>query len=112
MVQKKLEAILRYRDISRHERESYLAQLDANHAAWCASEQWTKDGGQYAKGLENWLAPSKERYEAPPVVGSPAKVAASETGPSPISQESEDERRARLADCRARLRATNGEAAL
>jgi len=44
------------------ERLSLLDAIDNNHADWCASEQWTKDGGEFAKGLDNWLAPTKERY--------------------------------------------------
>jgi hypothetical protein len=43
-----------------------LHRVDQNHAAWCATADWQKDGGQYAKGLENWLAPTKERWNEPP----------------------------------------------
>lgn len=44
--------------------------IDTNHALWCATYEWTKDGGQYAKGLVNWLAPTKRRWaEPPPIVG-------------------------------------------
>jgi hypothetical protein len=40
--------------------------VDKNHTAWCASPEWRKDNGQYAKGLDNWLAPTKERWNEPP----------------------------------------------
>ncbi len=43
-----------------------LAQIDRNHEGMCATEQWTKDGGRFAKGLTNWLAPTKDRYLQPP----------------------------------------------
>lgn len=73
-IQKSLQAILRHREISKHQLQSYLARLDRNHAAWCATEQWKKDGGQYAKGLENWLAPTHERYEAETPITADASV--------------------------------------
>lgn len=41
-----------------------LSEIDESHAEHCDSEQWTRDGGQFAKGLENWLAPSKRRWES------------------------------------------------
>jgi hypothetical protein len=46
-----------------------LHAVDRNHAGWCATSDWRKDGGQYAKGLENWLAPTKERWCEPPPRG-------------------------------------------
>jgi hypothetical protein len=48
------------------ERIDLLHQVDQNHAAWCAWPGWRNDDGQYAKGLENWLAPTKERWNEPP----------------------------------------------
>ncbi len=49
-------------------RVELLERIDRNHAGWCASEGWTRDRGEYAKGLANWLSPTHERYfEAPPV---------------------------------------------
>jgi hypothetical protein len=62
-VKKQLGAIVSKLPAS--ERTSKLATIDANHAGWCASEQWQKDGGQFAKGLSNWLAPTKGRYDEP-----------------------------------------------
>jgi hypothetical protein len=61
-VERKLTAILRHQLVPVHEREAYLERIDRNHAALCASEAWQKDSGQFAKGLENWLAPTNERY--------------------------------------------------
>lgn len=63
MVEKQLRAILKHKHIPAGGREAYLRQIDANHASMCASEQWQKDGGEFAKALSNWLAPSKERYD-------------------------------------------------
>lgn len=40
-----------------------LNYIDSQHEKFCASEEWQKEGGQYAKGLENWLAPSKRRWD-------------------------------------------------
>lgn len=48
------------------ERLARLDEIDANHAAWCATEQWQKDGGEFAKGLDNWLAPTKDRWATAP----------------------------------------------
>ena len=46
-----------------------LREIDQNHAGWCTTPGWKKENGQYAKGLPNWLALTKERWnEAPPSV--------------------------------------------
>lgn len=46
-----------------------LREIDQNHASWCATPGWKKENGQYAKGLPNWLALTKERWaEGPPAV--------------------------------------------
>lgn len=71
VVEKQLEAILKHKHIPSCERESYLRCVDANHASMCASEQWTKNGGEFAKSLSNWLAPTKERYDVNPAVNDP-----------------------------------------
>jgi len=63
-VRKKLIAILKHKFVPSSERMSYLRALDETHGRMCASSQWTKDGGEFAKSLENWLAPTMERYEA------------------------------------------------
>jgi hypothetical protein len=65
-VAKRLAAILKHQRIPSNREKSYLELIDRNHAAMCATEAWQKDGGQFAKGLENWLAPTKERYLAEP----------------------------------------------
>jgi hypothetical protein len=41
-----------------------LQRIDRNHESWCSSEQWQKDGGEYSKGLDNWLRPTKGRFNA------------------------------------------------
>jgi hypothetical protein len=43
-----------------------LEEIDESHAAHCSSDQWTKNGGQFAKGLGNWLAPTKMHWEDTP----------------------------------------------
>jgi hypothetical protein len=48
------------------ERIPKLEAIDRNHQMRCASEEWTKDDGKYAKGLDNWLAPTKGRYDVTP----------------------------------------------
>lgn len=64
-VTKQLRAIARKAPAPK--RVDVLHQVDRNHAAWCAWPEWRKDSRQYAKGLDNWLAPTKERWnEAPP----------------------------------------------
>jgi hypothetical protein len=72
-VEKHLAAILKHQHIPVVDQAAYLEQIDRNHAAMCASESWQKEGGQFAKGLENWLAPTKERYlvEPPPAAAPP-----------------------------------------
>lgn len=67
----KLAAILKYKRVPAADRVRYLESINKNHAQMCATEQWTKDGGEYAKGLENWLAPTKDRYEAAPAPAQP-----------------------------------------
>ena len=66
----KLKAILR--KLPRGERAAKLTAIEANHKACCSSEKWTEVGpnlgaGEFAKGLDNWLAPTMGRFdEAPP----------------------------------------------
>lgn len=57
------------------ERLDALIAVDENHEQWCATADWQKEGGQYAKGLSNWLAPSMERWkaEAPDADGASGK---------------------------------------
>lgn len=61
-IAKRLLAIARGKP--KAQRMAYLEQIDANHAAWCESQQWTDNGGMYAKGLENWLR--MDRFDEPP----------------------------------------------
>lgn len=68
---KRLKAIIA--KLPKGERADKLGEIDRNHEGWCESEQWTKAGGEYAKGLANWLAPTEGRYEErPPARASPA----------------------------------------
>ena len=39
--------------------------IERNHTAWCASEDWSRDGGRYVRKLENWLRDG-DWLEAPP----------------------------------------------
>lgn len=83
-IRQKLRSIAQHRpalaqapDGKKSERQAWLlAIVNENHAAWCATEQWSKDGGEYAKGLDNWLAPTKMRYLQPP----------KQSGPPPATQ--------------------------
>jgi hypothetical protein len=50
------------------ERLKLLNIIDENHRASCATSDWQKEDGQFAKGLDNWLAPTKERYLTQPAV--------------------------------------------
>jgi hypothetical protein len=60
-----LRAILRREAPSK--RLEVLRRIDDNHAGWCDTPDWQKENGQYAKGLGNWLAPTKGRWdESPP----------------------------------------------
>jgi uncharacterized protein YdaU (DUF1376 family) len=69
-IRKHLRAILG--KLPAAERSAKLAAIDANHAGWCQSEEWTKEGCQYAKGLGNWLAPTMGRFDEPPPAALPA----------------------------------------
>lgn len=53
------------------ERIGVLERINENHAAHCRTRQWTKDGGEFAKGLENWLAPTMGRFLEPPADSAP-----------------------------------------
>lgn len=75
-IRKKLQAIVNHRPALDHappgrklERQLWLIEtIVRNHAGWCATEQWRKDNGEYAKGLGNWLAHTMLLYlgEPPP----------------------------------------------
>ena len=56
------------------ERIAAINGIDKRHAAWCATDAWTKDGGEYAKGLENWLAPTMQRYLDEPPAPKPQRA--------------------------------------
>jgi hypothetical protein len=61
-----LVKILKHHRIHPDEQPGYLEKINAFHEGWCASEAWTKDGGQYAKGLRNYLVPTEGRYDVEP----------------------------------------------
>jgi hypothetical protein len=61
-----LLAIIRRKKLSGEKAIAFTRDLADRHERWCKSEQWREEGGRYAKSLENWLAPTKERYEADP----------------------------------------------
>jgi hypothetical protein len=63
-VRKRLKSIVM--KLPPESRIAKLESIDHNHAGWCATEAWTKSGGEFAKGLDNWLAPTLERFELPP----------------------------------------------
>ncbi len=65
VIQKQLRSIVR-KIHAVPEKVEKLREIDAIHEQWCASWEWTKEGGQFAKGLQNWLAPTKERWDTPP----------------------------------------------
>jgi hypothetical protein len=62
-VKKSLKAIIA--KLPAAERVEKLERINANHTSWCESVDWTKDGGQFAKGLENWLRPTLGRFDIP-----------------------------------------------
>jgi hypothetical protein len=63
-IKKYLTAILK--PVPKGERAERLAGIERRHALRCASEQWTKNGGEYAKGLANYLAPTMGRFDEDP----------------------------------------------
>jgi DNA-binding Lrp family transcriptional regulator len=69
----KLQSILRRHSINSDKAIEFLTALDTRHESWCATEQWTENGGVYAKAIANWLSPSQDRYlEDPPAVSASA----------------------------------------
>lgn len=65
-VRTKLRKILSFKKLRGDEGASYLDDLMERHGKFCLCEQWTNDGGEFAKGLSNWLAPRLGRYEQEP----------------------------------------------
>lgn len=63
-VQRSINSILSKH--SARDRLPLLRKIDESHAAHCQTEKWIEDGGKYAKGLDNWLAPTMRRWEADP----------------------------------------------
>jgi hypothetical protein len=48
------------------EYEALAERIDKSHRERCDSFDWTKDEGHYVKSLENWLAPTKRRWDVVP----------------------------------------------
>lgn len=93
-VAKFLLAILKRKDLYLEskvkEAVAYLAALDARHARLCTSLQWTKDGGEFAKGLNNWIGSPKEFFEQEPTEaarGQPIRVYVPLPPPKSLDQE-------------------------
>lgn len=71
---------------AKDEHLSVVERINTNHTVACASHEWQKDDAQFAKGLVNWLAPTKGRWEEAPraaaatasVGGSPKKLLTTE----------------------------------
>jgi hypothetical protein len=75
---KEAEGLLRsiINRVPKSERIHRLSGIDKRHEGWCKSEEWTKDDGEYARGLANWLAPTKGRYDQePPPPSAPKPIA-------------------------------------
>jgi hypothetical protein len=62
-VKVQIAAILKSRPES--EWSALCAQIDQNHVTACGQLSWQKDGGEFAKSLVNWLAPTMGRWETP-----------------------------------------------
>jgi hypothetical protein len=63
-VKTKLKAILQ--KLPRAEWDSKLNQINENHRGWCKSWDWQKEGGEFARALANWLAPTEGRFDGAP----------------------------------------------
>jgi hypothetical protein len=66
VVAKKLASILKHKRIPADECETYLRRIDRIHKAMCASDDWCKEDGRFAKSLRNYLAPTEELYDVEP----------------------------------------------
>jgi uncharacterized protein YdaU (DUF1376 family) len=89
-VRNRLMQILRYKRLvtrggkARGKPLPYLVALATRHREFAESFEWTKEGGQYAKALSNWLAPRMERYEPPPPpADAPAPAGQPRASPAP-----------------------------
>jgi uncharacterized protein YdaU (DUF1376 family) len=65
VIQKQLRGIVRKISSVQLKIET-LRKVNSNHAKWCQTWDWTKDDGQFSKGLENWLAPTMDRWQSAP----------------------------------------------
>lgn len=62
-VKTKLRSIVKYKKTHKPEWIALWEKINANHREVCASYDWTKENGTWAKGLEKWLAPTMGRYD-------------------------------------------------
>jgi hypothetical protein len=61
-VRQLLKGLIRRNNIKTNQIAFYLAEIERRHKGWCASDQWSRDGGQFAPYLDVWLNHAKERY--------------------------------------------------
>jgi hypothetical protein len=61
-VRQLLKGLIRRNNIKTNQIAFYLGEIERRHRGWCASDQWTHDGGQFAPYLDVWLNYAKERY--------------------------------------------------
>jgi hypothetical protein len=59
-VKKKLHPV--FAKIVKSEQPGLSDQIDREHDSMCSSEQWQKNGGEYAKGLKNWISANADRW--------------------------------------------------
>jgi uncharacterized protein YdaU (DUF1376 family) len=48
------------------QKQTAFSEITDRHERWCRTRQWTKDGGEYAKGLANWLSTANDLYLTDP----------------------------------------------
>ena len=65
-IETKLRAILKHEGVKGNAKIDRLVAIERNHAAWCSTTKWTEEAGKFAKGLDNWLAPTIGRFNEPP----------------------------------------------
>lgn len=78
-----LKKILRHKSLVGAAAVKCLDDIGDRHDRMCQSDQWTKEGGEYAKGLNNWLAPTIERYDQEPPSLLPARASPVRDVPPP-----------------------------
>ncbi len=64
IVEQKLKSICKA--LPATERVKQLRNIDRRHEKWCRSVDWTKNDGEFVKGLEAWLNPARRLWENEP----------------------------------------------